>query len=195
MGKHGITLGELQIEEKSNEITAVPELLKLLDIEGDVITADAMSCQKSIVKVIKDKKANYILALKGNQPTMEKEVKEYFDDLENNPEEQSKTRHWTSKIEKCHGRIERRSVTVASADWFQDRNLWLGLECFIRVKRTVTTENGTIAFERYYISSLNITPEEFCALIRGHWSIENQLHWCLDVIFGEDRSGAKKVMS
>ncbi len=192
VGEHGITLGEIQVGEKTNEITQVPELLDLLDIKGDIVTADAMSCQKEIAAKIKEKKADYILALKGNQPTMEKEVKAYFDDLTQNQEEKNKTASWKSPVEKEHGRIEKRTVTVAPCDWFQDKEQWEGLTSFVRVKRTVTIGEETVTFERFYISSLNKTPEEFCSLIRGHWSIENQLHWCLDVIFGEDSSHARK---
>lgn len=192
VGEQGITLGELQVGEKTNEITQVPELLDLLDIQGDIVTADAMSCQKEIAGKIKEKEGDYILALKGNQPTMENEVKAYFDDLAQNQEEKNKTASWTSPVEKEHGRIEKRTVTVAPCDWFQDQEQWKGLVSFVRVKRTVTIGEEISTFERFYISSLNKTPEEFCSLIRGHWSIENQLHWCLDVIFGEDSSRARK---
>lgn len=195
VGEQGITLGELQVGEKTNEITQVPELLDLLDIKGDIVTADAMSCQKEIAAKIKKKKADYILALKGNQPTMENEVKAYFDDLAQNEEEKRKTASWTSPVEKEHGRIEKRTVTVAPCDWFQDKKQWEGLVSFVRIGRTVTIGGETVIFERFYISSLNKTPEEFCTLIRGHWSIENQLHWCLDVIFGEDSSRARKENS
>lgn len=192
VGEQGITLGELQVGEKTNEITQVPELLDLLDIKGDIVTADAMSCQKEIAAKIKEKQADYILALKGNQPTMENEVKAYFDDLEQNREEKNKTVSWTSPVEKEHGRIEKRTVTVAPCDWFQDRDQWQGLTSFVRVKRTAIIGEEAVTFERFYISSLNKRPEEFCALIRDHWSIENQLHWCLDVVFGEDGSRARK---
>lgn len=192
VGEQGITLGEIQVGEKTNEITQVPELLDLLDIKGDIITADAMSCQKEIAAKIKEKEADYILALKGNQPTMENEVKAYFDDLTQNQEEKNKTTSWTSPVEKEHGRIEKRTVTVAPCDWFQDQNQWEGLASFVQVKRAVTIGEEIVTFERFYISSLTKTPEDFCTLIRGHWSIENQLHWCLDVIFGEDSSRARK---
>jgi len=192
VGEHNLTLGQLQVGEKANEITEVPKLLDLFDIKGDVVTADAMSCQKDIAAKIMLKGADYILSLKGNQSTMENEVKAYFDDLPQNPEENRKATSWTSPIEKNHGRIEKRTVTVVPADWFEDKNLWIGLACFIRVNRMVTTDEQTVVFERFYISSLHKTPEEFCALIRGHWSIENHLHWCLDVIFGEDASCARK---
>ncbi len=192
VGEQGLTLGQLQVGEKTNEITEVPKLLDLLDIKGDIVTADAMSCQKDIVKKIISKDADYILSLKGNQPTMEKEVKAYFDDLSQNPEENRKATIWTSPMEKNHGRIEKRTVTVVPADWFEDKNRWEGLACFIRVSRMAITQGKTMVFERFYISSLRKTSEEFCAFIRGHWSIENQLHWCLDVIFGEDASCSRK---
>ncbi len=123
---------------------------------------------------------------------MEAEVKAYFDDLPQNPEEACKVSSWTSPVEKNHGRIEKRTVTVAPVNWFEDKALWAGLNCFIRVRREVTANDKNTAFERFYISSLNKTPEEFGALIRGYWSIENQLHWRLDVIFGEDTSCARK---
>ncbi len=195
VGEQGLTLGQLQVGEKTNEITEVPKLLELFDIKGDIVTADAMSCQKDIVEKIISKGADYILSLKGNQPTMEKEVKAYFDDLPQNPEENCKATSWTSPVEKNHGRIEKRTVTIVPADWFEDKNLWAGLVSFIRVSRMVIKNGKTMVFERFYISSLRKTPEEFCALIRGHWSIENQLHWCLDVIFGEDASCARKSNS
>lgn len=137
VGEQGTTLGELQVGEKTNEITQVPELLDLLDIKGDIVTADAMSCQKEIAAKIKKKQADYILALKGNQPTMEAEVKAYFDDLAQNQEEKNKTASWTSPVEKEHGRIEKRTVTVAPCDWFENQSQWAGLASFVRVKRTV----------------------------------------------------------
>lgn len=192
IGECGITLGELQVDEKTNEIKAVPELLDLFDIEGDVITADAMSCQKDIARKIISKKGDYILALKGNQPVMEQEVAAYFAWLNENPRELLETARWTSSVEKGHGRIEKREVTVISASWYQDQGLWDGLQSFVRVKSTVTKDEKTSCFDRYYISSLGVEPEIFGKLIRGHWSIENQLHWCLDVIFGEDASCARK---
>ncbi len=192
VGEYGITLGELQVGEKTNEIKAVPELLELLDIEGDIVTADAMSCQKDIAKKIIEKKGDYILALKGNQPVMEQEVDAYFAWLNGNPRELSEAAQWTTPVEKGHGRIEKREITVIPANWYQDQRLWDGLRSFVRVTSTITQDEKTSTFDRYYISSLEVEPEVFGKLIRGHWSIENQLHWCLDVIFGEDTSCARK---
>jgi len=155
VGEHGLTLGQLQVGEKTNEITEVPKLLDLLDIKGDIVTADAMSCQKDIAEKLKAKGADYILALKGNQPTMEAEVKAYFDDLPQNPEEARKVLSWTSPVDKNHGRIEKRTVTVAPANWFEDKCLWAGLNGFIRVRREVTTNEKSTLFERFYISAPN----------------------------------------
>lgn len=126
-----------------------------------------MERQGKIAAKIKEKEADYILALKGDQPTMEAEVKAYFDDLAQNQMERDKTASWTSPVEKDHGRIEKRTVTVAPGDWFQDQSQWAGLLRFVRVKRTVTIGDEVTAFERFYISSMNKNPEEFCALIRG----------------------------
>lgn len=192
VGETGITLGQLQVEEKSNEIKAVPELLELLDIEGDVVTADAMSCQKEIAKMIQEKKGDYILALKGNHPVMEQEVAAYFAWLDEHPKELAAEARWTSPVEKGHGRIEKREITTIPADWYEDRSLWSGIKTFVRVKSHITQNGETSISNRYYISSLDRKPEILGQMIRGHWSVENQLHWCLDVIFNEDASRARK---
>jgi predicted transposase YbfD/YdcC len=123
-GEQSISLGEVEVCEKSNEIIAVPKLLELLDIEGDTVTADAMSCQREIVAKIRDKKAHYIFTLKGNQPTMEREVTEYFDWLEKDKPQDVRFDCFKSPIEKDHGRVTRREVTVISADWFENRKYW-----------------------------------------------------------------------
>jgi predicted transposase YbfD/YdcC len=190
VGENRVTLGELAVAEKSNEITAIPQLLDLLDIEGDVVTSDAMGCQTEIVKKIREKKGDYIIGLKGNQPTMDHEVAEYFAAIER--EKLAVLDHWMSPVEKCHGRIEKREVTVISADWFADRERWAGLIAFVQVRSYVTEKGEQTVSTRCYISSLNASAQRFCEMIRGHWSIENQLHWCLDVVFGEDSSRARK---
>ena len=133
-GESGITLGELQVDEKSNEIKAVPELLEMLDVKGDIITADAMSCQKDIAQKVVEKEGDYILALKGNHPVMEREVSAYFAWLRENPRELSECMSWRSPVEKRHGRIERREVMVAPAEWYADKNLWHGLKTFVCVR-------------------------------------------------------------
>lgn len=179
-----ITLGELAVDEKSNEITAVPELLDLIDIKGGIVTADAMSCQKEIVEKIREKKADYVIALKENQPALYEDVKLWFDN--ESPSQSAITR------EKGHGRIETREYFLeTNISWLEQKPLWTGLSG-IGAARSKVIENGeTRDYIRYFITSL-IDINEFAYAVRNHWSIENQLHWQLDVTFGEDGSRARK---
>lgn len=190
-----ITLGELAVEEKSNEITAIPELLDLIDIEGDVVSIDAMGCQREIAQRILEKKADYVLALKENQPDLHEAVLTYFDWLEKGKPSGEGYDLWKSGIETCHGRLERREIAVARADWLEQKEAWAGLSCIVRCRsiREIGAER-TIS-DRYYISSFDTSAENFAQLIRGHWSIENQLHWMLDVVFREDAARARKDRS
>jgi predicted transposase YbfD/YdcC len=161
-----LTPGQLATEKKSNEITAIPQLLELIDIQGDTITIDAMGCQKEIAEEVRKKKAGYVLAVKENQPTLYEEVREYFEYLDERGEKELPEDIWRSEVEKDHGRIERREI------------------------RTVGEQ--TTVTDRYYISSLDEDALKFGEIIRGHWSIENQLHWMLDVCFNEDGCRARK---
>lgn len=185
VAENQMILGEITTEEKSNEITAVPELLESLNIEGSIITADAMSCQKKIVKTILEKHADYVIGLKENQPGLLSDVSLYFS-------------HFASELpvlvtrDKDHGRIERREYQLLSdLSWQEDIQQWKGLCSACRVTTTVTKGEETSVETRYFISSLN-DLSRIAYAIRKHWSIENQLHWCLDVIFGEDASRARK---
>ena len=184
VAENQITLGEIAVSEKSNEITAVPELLDLIDIKGGIVTADAMSCQKEIARKIHDKRADYVVALKENQPTLYDDVKLWF---ENEPAAQCTATH-----EKDHGRIETREYFLESdIDWLDQKPLWKGLSAIGAVRSTVF-ENGNKRSEtRYFITSLT-DVNEFAHAVRSHWSIENQIHWQLDVTFGEDGSRARK---
>lgn len=188
VAENQITLGEITTEEKSNEITAVPELLKSLEIKNSIITADAMSCQKEIVKTITDKKADYVIALKGNQPGLLENVALYFDSMKEDVAV-------FSTIEKGHGRIEKREYRLlTNLSWLEQQKDWAELKAVGAVKATVN-KNGTTSTEiRYFISSLT-NIERFAHAVRCHWSIENQLHWCLDVIFDEDACRARKDLS
>ncbi len=180
-----ITLGEITVEEKSNEITAVPELLDLLYIEDAIITADSMSCQRKIVQKIADGKADYCIALKENQPMLYQDTVDYFQEF-------AADSHKTSTSEKGHGRIETREYFLATdINWLEQRTEWANLRALGMVHSKVIEGENTSEYVRYYITSLK-NVNEFADSVRKHWSIENQLHWCLDVIFREDSARARK---
>lgn len=188
VAENQITLGELMTEKKSNEITAVPELLEMLEVNNSIITADAMNCQKEIVKTITGKKADYVIALKRNQPGLLENAVLYFDSF----------RKELSPLvtnEKDHGRIEKREYRLLTdLSWLPGQKEWSGLKSVGEVQSTVTRNGETTTDTRYFISSLT-DLSQFAHAVRCHWSIENQLHWCLDVIFDEDGSRARKDMS
>ena len=177
-----ITLGELAVEEKTNEITAVPELFDLIDVKGSVVTADAMSCQKKIVEKITEAKEDYTIGLKQNQPALYKDSEEYFQAF-------SSERPSVTTQEKEHGRRE--YSLLKDLSWLEHAGEWSGLKGLGMVKNTVVGKGGTRQFTRYFITSLT-DNKEFADSVRKHWSIENQLHWCLDVILREDASRARK---
>ena len=190
---NGIALGQVQTKEKSNEITAIPELLKFLGIKGATVTIDAIGCQKDIVKqIIKKNKANYVIALKENQKTMYDELTLYAQDCIADPLQASKyTKHVTRN--KGHGRIEKRAYYFFNdLTWFVDRKDWAGLAGLVMVCSTRQVGNNEPTSEtRYYITSLT-KIETAAEAIRSHWEIENCLHWVLDVDFNEDRWATKK---
>lgn len=192
VSESGITLGELATEEKSNEITAIPELLDLLDVEGDVVTIDAMGCQREIAEKIRSKRADYVLALKNNHATLHEEVSDYFDWLEREQPVSERCDTWESDMEKGHGRIEKRQIIVASADWLEEKEQWKDICTLIRCRSTRIINDEETITDRHYLSSFDTSAENFAALIRSHWSIENHLHWMLDVVFHEDDAKARK---
>lgn len=184
-----ITLGQLATEAKSNEITAIPRLLELLDLKGCTVTIDAMGCQKKIAWQIIDQGGNYVLALKGNHSTLHEEVKLFLDDAITNCF-QSGEHDFKEQIEGDHGRIEtRRFWSSSDVGWFEDHDQWAGLRSFIAVESERTVGDKTSTERRYFISSLEGTEIDTIAhAVRSHWGIENSLHWALDVSFGEDKS-------
>lgn len=195
----GIVLGETQVDEKSNEITAVPKLLELLDLEGCIVTIDAMGCQKKIVrKTFIEKKAHYVIALKDNQRTFHEEMLLLFEKELSAGKDLFKTSK--TVVEKHHGRIEKRTCYQTDyIGWFQDKNDWVGLKSVIMIvsERTVRdNETGawkTTTEKRLYISSLPVDPDLALKAVRTHWGIENRLHWTLDVTFGEDYCRARAL--
>jgi predicted transposase YbfD/YdcC len=174
-----MVLGQFKVEAKTNEITAIPALLDLLDISGSIITIDAMGCQKDIALKIIDNGADYILALKGNQGSLKEEVENAF--------KQCPANSVNKTTEKDHGRIEIRECSIINdMDWIFESQNWKGLQSIIKIKSTRIIKDNTETETRFYISSLNIDAKEINPLVRGHWGIENSLHWVLDVIFNED---------
>jgi predicted transposase YbfD/YdcC len=185
----GLTLGQAQVAEKSNEITAVPALLRQLELAGCIVTADALHCQKETAREILEADADYVLALKGNQGTAHAEIKAYLDDVvaRSAPELAALT-----TVDKGHGRLETRRYWQSEAiGWFADRAEWPGLRSVGLVEATREIGDKVSVERRYYLSSLPRDAALFAKAVRGHWAVENQCHWVLDVVFREDHSRAR----
>jgi predicted transposase YbfD/YdcC len=188
----GIALGQLAVEEKSNEITAIPQLLDQLDVTDAVVTIDAAGCQRNIADEIIAGGGDYVLALKGNQETLHRDVKDLFAKLlEEDFGDTPVSRH--EEREHGHGRTEERHYyqICVPAD-FPQREKWTGLKTFgLAIRRCITDGKETVD-HRYYISSLSRHGRRFAGCVRGHWSIENNLHWVLDMTFREDESRVRE---
>lgn len=184
----GVSLGQISVDDKSNEITAIPELLKTLDVRGATVTIDAMGCQKAIAEAIVDADADYILAVKENHPKLHVAAEVAFTDVPGKENESIVSdEHVTT--DNAHGRSERRRVRVTrTLDWIEGIGSWKGVQSLIEVERTRTADGKTSVERSYYISTLAISAAEIGARVRSHWGIENSLHWVLDVTYGEDRS-------
>jgi predicted transposase YbfD/YdcC len=185
---NGVVLGQRKVDTKSNEITAIPALLALLALKGCIVTIDAMGCQRDIAQKIVEQGADYVLALKGNQPTLEQAVKHFF---LTGPGAEA---HWSQSdyhehTEHGHGRVEtRRAWISADLDAELRAAAWPGLQSIGLVEATRTVGEKTSVEQRFYLSSLPPQAGEFAQAVRKHWRIENQLHWTLDVTFREDQS-------
>lgn len=185
-----IMLGQIKTQEKSNEIEAIPELLKMIDVKGSTVTIDAMGCQKDIAKEIVKQEADYVLALKENQKTLYDDVNSIFTRAEENKQKQYKKMLHRRKIEKIHGhgRIETRKYTLVSArDPLMFEIRWPWLKGIGKLEVTRTTNNVVEKSTRYFLTSLEYESiDQFMGAVRKHWNVEINLHWSLDVSFKED---------
>jgi predicted transposase YbfD/YdcC len=178
-----LLLGQMAVDGKSNEITAVPKLLELLMLKGCIVTADALNCQRAIAAKIIERGGDYVLALKGNQASLHDDVRLFLDD----PQRPSRVTHRT--VDGDHGRIETRTSTVCTdIGWLQKDHAWPGLAAIGKVVR-IGEIGATVASETaYYLLSTTLTAERFGEVARGHWGVENSLHWVLDVTMNEDQT-------
>ncbi len=188
-----MVLGQVKVDEKSNEITAIPELLDMLEVAGCIVTIDAMGCQTDIAAKIISKEADYVLSVKGNQVTLYEDLIQYFDWALGDKFNQ--TAYTTEEtVDGDHGRVEvRRYYATSDCEWLRKKANWKGLQTIAMVESERTVQGEETSRERrYYISSLEADAKQIGKAIRGHWSIENSLHWVLDIAFREDESRIRK---
>jgi predicted transposase YbfD/YdcC len=181
-----LVLGQVKVAEKSNEIVAIPKLLDMLAIEGAIVTIDAMGCQREVAKKIIHRKADYLLALKGNQGTLREDVEIFVAEQKANGFKDTKvSRHET--VDGDHGRIETRTYTaIHDVAWLQERHDWPGLKGLVMVESTREIGDKVERETRFYITSLVWLASQIGPVIRGHWAIENSLHWVMDMVFRDD---------
>lgn len=186
VSQQGLTIGQSEVDKKSNEITALPDVLKSLDLEGALVSVDAMGCQREIAAQIVGQKGDYLLALKGNQGDLHQQVQDFMQRFKNTDRVAS-----VQQTELGHGRIETRKCSVShDLSWIDNAPLWKSLTSLVMVESTREFKNSSKKTEtetRYYICSRKAGPEPMGQAVRNHWGIENQLHWYLDVAFDEDR--------
>lgn len=184
--KNHMVLGQMKTDAKSNEITIIPELLKVISIKDCTVTIDAMGCQKEIAKQIVAQGGDYVFSLKGNQGNLHKEVELLFENAKQ--DHYKDVSHDTHKtVDGEHGRIETRTyTTIGDVDWFEEKGKWAKLTTFGMVESEREIRGQVTRETRYYISSLPNDAKRFGEAARGHWGVENSLHWCLDIAFRED---------
>jgi predicted transposase YbfD/YdcC len=186
---NGLTLGQVATDEKSNEITAIPELIDRIDVKGAVVTIDAIGCQKDIAGKIVGAKGDYVLAVKDNQPTLHEAIRTFFSDERQTPAPTIPHRqHETS--EQSHGRCDQRHYVLAKLpEEFPAAHPWPNAAAIGMAIRVTEYPDGTRRGDvRYFLCSRYVSGKRFAAAVRGHWGIENSLHWVLDVSFGEDQN-------
>lgn len=190
--EHRLVLAQAKVQDNSNEITTIPVLLELLDLEGAIVTLDAMGTQKTVASQIIQAKADYILCLKSNHPTLFEQVKTWF---HHSRSENLLPSHCEERIEAGHYRIETRKVwqvSVAQLPCLYQQEEWEGLQTIVILERTRRLWNQTTHEVQFYLTSLNPEDTSIATAIRQHWGIENSVHWTLDVTFGEDRCRVRR---
>ena len=181
-----LVLGQVKVAEKSNEITAIPKLLDMLAIEGAIVTIDAMGCQRDIARKVLDKGADYVLGLKGNQGSLRKDVELFATEQKARGFADTEVTQDTT-VDGEHGRIETRTTTVIhDVGWLQKRHAWPGLKSVVMVESTREANGKTESETRFYITSLVLVAALTGPVLRAHWSIENSLHWVMDMVFRDD---------
>lgn len=184
----GVSLGQTAVAEKSNEITAIPALVRLLSLTHCIVTIDAMGCQKEIARVLRAAQADYVLAVKGNQPSLQQAVIQFFEQMEQHESAGVEFQHRETLDEQRSRRERRLYWTVSARAALTEQDDWTDLQTIGMVISERTVNDRTSREVRYYISSLENDVTEFSRAVRAHWSIENSLHWRLDVVFREDES-------
>ncbi len=182
-----LVIGQIKTDDKSNEITAIPELIKTLALEGAIVTIDAIGCQKKITRTIIDEKADYVIQVKDNQQRLHENIALFFQDAANGPFDVCET------IDGDHGRIETRQYVASSdIDWLPEKHRWAGIKTIVMVIRRREVNDRASVETAYFISSLDNHAPTIAKAIREHWGIENGLHWCLDIAFREDDCRVRK---
>jgi predicted transposase YbfD/YdcC len=190
--EHRLSLAQVAVEDKGNEITAIPELLKLLDLHGALVSIDAIGCQKAIAQQIRDAGGDYLLAVKDNQPILHADIQAAFEDALAVDLEGVRHDLFVSE-EQSHGRYEERVyVVLYEPEGLSTAQEWVDLKAVVQVWRTRRVGDEESMEEAYYVSSSTASAAELAKAIRTHWSIENGQHWCLDVLFGEDRCRSRQ---
>ena len=187
-----LVLAQQKVEDKSNEITAIPKLLDLLSLEGHIVTIDAMGCQTAIAEKIIDKGGDYVLALKGNQGTLSQDV-ELFLNAEVSKKASKAIEDRYEHVDCGHGRIETRKCFISSqVDWLTQKEKWKNLKSIAMIEERRETGEKVSLERRFFISSLPASAQKLASAVRDHWGVENCLHWTLDLVFNEDASRIRK---